>query len=347
LNSVVFLKELWRRKLLVVLAFLFSAAVAVLIVYHVSPSPPFLEERNQIEAEGSIQVLVDSSNSPIANARFELGGLTARAGVFARLMSAGDVIRQVSKETGIPEKKIDVAGPMPLPGEAPGVSEGPARENPYKIEVTQQSELPILTVSTRAPTLVEARALAAATPRAMSRQIEAIQDAQETPEGKRVVLRRLGPPQTGVVDNSAGKKIAIGAFVFLMAVFITLIVGMPRFVRAWKATDLDSPGDGGAVAVEVPEPEPEPAAEAAEPKKRRPKRRGKRAAKAKAKAGRSAEAAKPTDEPHAEPQLELDPEAQLDEEPSDGLPSIAVLTKAFAGETESNGSGHAKDAVRD
>jgi hypothetical protein len=352
LNSVVFLKELWRRKLLVALAFLFSAAVAVLIVYHVSPSPPFLEERNQIEAEGSIQVLVDSANSPIANARFELGGLTARAGVFARLMSSGDVIRQVSKETGIPEKKIDVAGPLPLPGEAPGVSEGPARENPFKIEVTQQSELPILTVSTRAPTLEEARALAAATPRAMSQQIEAIQDEQETPEGKRVVLRRLGPAQTGVVDNSAGKKIAIGAFFFLMAVFITLIVGMPRFVRAWKATDLDSPADGGAVGAEVPEPElaPEPAAEAAEPKKRRRRgRRRKGAAKAngakQAEDAQLAEAAS-TDEARADKQLDL--ESQLDEEESsDGLPSIAVLTKAFAGETEGNGNGHAKDAVRD
>jgi hypothetical protein len=340
LNSVIFLKELWRRRLLVLLAFLFSAAVSVLIVYHVSPSPPFLEERNQIEAEGSIQVLVDSANSPIANARFELGGLTARAGVFARLMSGGDVIRQVSKETGIPEKKIDVAGPMPLPGEAPGVSEGPARENPYKIEVTQQTELPILNVATRAPTLEEARALAAATPRAMSRQLEAIQDEQETPEGKRVVLRRLGPAQTGVVDNSAGKKIAVGAFVFLMAIFLTLIVGMPRFVRAWKATDLDSPADGGGVAAEVPEPEPEPVAEAAKPKKRRRGRRRRRAAEKEpaAEGAEDEDKAEPAEAPHAV-------EPDLDEEAHDGLPSIAVLTKAFSGDTESNG--HAKDAVHD
>jgi hypothetical protein len=321
LNSVVFLKELWRRRLLVVLAFLASAAVAVLIVYHVSPSSPFLEERNQVEAEGSIQVLVDSANSPIANARFELGGLTARAGVFARLMSGGNVIRQVSKETGIPVKEIDVAGPMPLPGEAPGISEGPARKNPYRIEVTQQTELPILDVQTRAPTLEEARALAAATPRAMSSQIEAIQNEQETPDGKRVVLRRLGPAQTGVVDNSAGKKIAVGAFVFLMAVFLTLIVGMPRFVRAWKATDIDSPADGAGAAAEVPEPEPEPS----EPRKR-PRKRGRKGA------GKS----KPTQKPKAA------------EKPKAGtLPVMAAVTEAVAGEAESNGIGHPEDVLRD
>jgi hypothetical protein len=327
LNSVVFLKELWRRRLLVLLAFVVSAGVAVLIVYHVSPSPPFLEERNQIEAEGSIEVLVDSGNSPIANARFELGGLTARAGVFARLMSGGNVIRQVSKDTGIPVKEIDVAGPMPLPGEAPGISEAPARENPYRIEVTQQSELPILTVQTRAPTLEEAAALAAATPRAMSSQIDAIQDAQGTPDGKRVVLRRLGPAQTGVVDDSAGKKIAVGAFVFLMAVFLTLIVGMPRFVRAWKAADVDSPADGGGAAAAAPAPEPEPA----KPPKRRRRQRSK-AAKPKAKAKPSAKAG-------ASAKAKADAEESPDEEPNpDAPPLIAVVSEG--GEADGNGSGN-------
>jgi hypothetical protein len=352
LNSVVFLKELWRRRLLVLLAFLFSAAVAVLIVYHVSPSSPYLEERNQVEAEGSIQVLVDSANSPIANARFELGGLTARAGVFARLMSGGNVIRQVSKETGIPVKEIDVAGPMPLPGEAPGISEGPARENPYKIEVTQQTELPILNVQTRAPTLQEARALAAATPRAMSDQIEAIQDAQETPEGKRVVLRRIGPAQTGVVDNSAGKKIAVGAFFFLMAVFITLIVGIPRFAAAWRATDLDAPAGGAAVAVADPEPEP------VEPAKRRRKRNRKGADaehagdgagknwRAKAKDKRAAAKAKAAEKDAAKAAaVEPAEEPRFDE--ADAPKLMAVVTEAGEAEDNGNGNGHAKTRVRD
>jgi hypothetical protein len=210
---------------------------------------------------------------------------------------------------------------MPLPGEAPGISEGPARKNPYRIEVTQQTELPILNVQTRAPTLEEARALAAATPRAMSSQIEAIQNEQETPDGKRVVLRRLGPAQTGVVDNSAGKKIAIGAFVFLMAVFLTLIVGMPRFVRAWKAADIDSPADGGGAGAEVPKPEPEPT----EPRKRPRKRGRKGAAKS-----------KPTQKPKA-----------AEKPKADAVPVMAAVTEAVVGEAESNGNGHAKDPVHD
>jgi hypothetical protein len=209
----------------------------LLVVYKASLFPPSLTERQKVDAEGSIQVLVDSANSPIANAHRDLAGLTARAGVFARVMSGGNVIRQAAFASGVPFRQIQVAGPMPLPGEAPGISEGPARELPYRISIIQQTELPILTVVTRAPTVVEARALATAVPRAMSAQVHAIQRNQETPAGRRVEFRTLGPAQAGLVDDSTSKKIAVGVFLFLVALFVALIVGLPRFRSAWRAVD--------------------------------------------------------------------------------------------------------------
>ena len=256
MNSVLFLKELWRRRILVALAVVLSAAVAILAVFQVSLSPPSVSERSKVDAEGSIQVLVDSANSPIANARFNLSGLTARAGVFARVMSGGNVIKQISETTDIPLKQIEVAGPMPLPGEAPGISEGPEKELPYRIEITQQTELPILTVVTKAPTVQEARALAAAAPQAISREVETLQDQQETPQGKRVEFRVLGPAQAGLVDNSSSKKLAAAIFIVLLVLFITLIVGMPRFVAAWRAADVDPEAGGDAAEAEPDGPEP-------------------------------------------------------------------------------------------
>lgn len=253
MNSVLFLKELWRRRILVALAVVLSAAVAVLAVFQVSVSPPSVSERSSVDAKGSIQVLVDSANSPIANARFNLSGLTARAGVFARVMSGGNVIKQISETTNIPLKQIEVAGPMPLPGEAPGISEGPEKELPYRIEITQQTELPILTVVTKAPTVEEARALAAAAPQAISREVEGLQDQQGTPQGKRVEFRVLGPAQAAVVDNSSSKKLAAAIFIVLLVLFITLIVGMPRFAAAWRAADTDPPEAGGEVAEVEPD----------------------------------------------------------------------------------------------
>ena len=241
-TSITILRELWRRKLLVALAVLASAAVSVLFIRSQHP---------QVEAEGSIQVLVDSAKSPIADANRDLGGLTARAGVFARLMTGGRVINRVADETGIPARRIDVAGPSPLPGEAPGITEAPAYVNPYRIEISQQPELPILTVITHAPTAAEARALAAAAPKAMSREVATLQTRQETKPSKRVEFRTLGPAQAALVDDSLGKKVAAGIFVVLTGLFLTLIVGLPRFRAAWRRAGAEA---AGATAGEEPEP---------------------------------------------------------------------------------------------
>jgi preprotein translocase subunit SecF len=282
-TSITILRELWRRKFLVVGALLVSAAISVLFI---RSQPP------KVEAEGSIQVLVDSAKSPIADANRDLGGLTARAGVFARLMTGGRVINRVAEETGIAAKQIDVAGPSPLAGEAPGITEAPAYVNPYRIEISQQPELPILTVVTHAPTTEEARALAAAAPRAMSREVAAIQTQQETKASKRIEFRTLGPAQAAVVDDSLGKKVAIGVFVVLLALFLTLIVVLPRFRAAWR-----SAGAEAAVAA-AEEPSPAPKVEAPKPQRETAARKpagGKRTARKAAK--KKAEAATPVVEP--------------------------------------------------
>lgn len=236
MTSVLILKELWRRWYFVLLAIVIAAGAAFMVLS---------KEDSKPEAEGSIQVLVDSANSPIANARRDLTGFTARAAVFARVMSGGNVIRQVAKAAHVPVNQIDVAGPMPLPGQAPGISEGNPHELPYRIEITQQTELPIITVSTHAPTVAAARALAAAAPEAISDEVESIQDQQETPEGRRVEFRTLGPAEAAPVDNSSGKKIAAAIFVVLLVFLLGLIVGIPRFVAAWRAADAEPPRGGG------------------------------------------------------------------------------------------------------
>jgi hypothetical protein len=242
-NLILILKELWRRRILVVLAALLAVAVAVVAIYQVSLAPPSLSKRSQVTAAGSIEVLVDSARSPIAGARRDLSGLTARAGVFARLMAGGNVIGQIASDSGIPPRKIDVAGPTPLAGEAPGIAEAP-QLNPYGITFTSVEELPIVSVVTRAPTVAAARALAAAAPRALGRLVRAIQERQETPPAERVELRVLGPPEANVVDDSLGKKMAIAIFFVVFALEIGLILAVPRLRAAWKAVDIEaSPAD--------------------------------------------------------------------------------------------------------
>jgi hypothetical protein len=241
LNLIQTLKELSRRRLLVALSVAFSAAVAILAVYQVSPSPPSISAREHVNAQGSIEILVDSANSPIADTRRDLTGLIARAGVFARLIAGGNVVNEIAKTTGIPAKQIDVAGPTPLAGEAPGAGEPSPEFHPYGISVIQSETLPILTVVTRAPTVTEARELAEAVPAAIGGLVNAIQVKQDTPANKQVEFRELGPAQAAPVDEALGKKVALAVFVVVLALCLLAILGLPRFRAAWRAADAEEP----------------------------------------------------------------------------------------------------------
>lgn len=243
MNLIPYLKELWHRRTLVAISIVLAAAISLFAVFNVSPFPPSISKRNHVDARGSIEVLVDSARSPIADARRDLLGLTARAGVFARLMAGGDVVGRIAKANQIPVNQIDVAGPTPLPGEAPGVEEAPPQIHPYGISVAQAQELPILGIETRAPTVEAARGLAAAAPAAIRQVVRSIQDQQDTPLAKRVEFRVLGPPEAALKDDAQGKKMALAFFVILLTIFLALILGIPRLVEAWRA----EPPHGGPV----------------------------------------------------------------------------------------------------
>jgi len=234
-NLIWHLKELWHRRVLVALAVLGAAAVAVLVVFQVSLFPPSVSKRAQIEAHGSIEILVDAADSPIADSRRDLSGLTARAGVFARYIAGGNVVRLVATANGISPRQIDVSGATPLPGEAPGAELESPQLHPYGISVGQAGELPILSVSTRAPTVREARDLAAAVPVAVRQVVRSVQNQQGTQPRKRVQFRVLGPAQAALVDDALGKKMALAIFVVLLALSLATILVLPRLAAAWRA----------------------------------------------------------------------------------------------------------------
>jgi hypothetical protein len=237
LKLISILKELWQRRLLVALAFFVAFSISVLAVFQVSPGPPFLSKRTQDTAEGSIEILVDSARSPIADAQRDLTGLTARAAVFAKYMAGGDVIGRIAKANGLSVKQIDVAGSIAVPSEAPGVEQALPQLHQYGIAVSSADELPIVSVVTRAPTVARARALAAAAPKALRGVVESIQDQQGTPERKRVEFRVLGPPRAAMVVDAKGKKMALMIFITLFGIGIVLILGIPRFIQSWRTSE--------------------------------------------------------------------------------------------------------------
>jgi hypothetical protein len=230
------LRELWKRKVLVTIAVIIALGASVLAVYQVNGAS--VSKRGSAEAHGTTEILIDSARSPIAGSKRDIGGLISRAGVFARLMGGGDVVAQIAEDAGVDPEAIDVAGPSPLPGEAPGITEA-AATLPYGLSFTEVPELPIVSVTTRAPTVKEAAALAAAAPEALRGVITSVQQQQATPARERVEVRVLGPPQAKLEDEAPGAKVAAAIFFFFLALEIGMILGIPRLVAAWRREDTE------------------------------------------------------------------------------------------------------------
>jgi hypothetical protein len=225
------LRELWKRKVLVAISVVIALSFAILAVYQVSGSG--ISKKGTTEAHGSSEILIDSARSPIAGSKRDISGLISRAGVFARLMAGGDVVAQIAEDAGVDPEQIEVAGPAPLPGEAPGVTEAEAAL-PYGLTFAEVPELPIVSVVTRAPTVKEAAALAEAAPEALRGVIQSVQKQQATPAREKVEVRVLGPPQAQLSDSGPGNKMAAAIFFFVLALEIGLILGIPRLVAAWR-----------------------------------------------------------------------------------------------------------------
>ncbi|HVW47986.1 MAG TPA: hypothetical protein VHA76_13080 [Solirubrobacterales bacterium] len=232
------LKELWSRRVLVVLAVVIAAVAAILSVYHVSLSPFSLSKDPTSQANASTEILVDSAHSPIAGSKRDLEGLVGRAAVFARMMSGGDIVRQIAGEAGVPADQIEVAGPEPFPEEAPGVTEG-AGKLPLGLTFTSEPELPIVAVTSRAPTPEVAAALATAAPEALRGLVQSVQKRQETPPGERVEIRVLGPARVGQTDQATSAKVGAAVFIGVLALELALLLGIPRLIAAWRRGDDD------------------------------------------------------------------------------------------------------------
>lgn len=246
------LKELWRRRLLVTVAALLAALVAIVACFQVSLSPPSVAQRSEASGAGSIGILVDSARSPLADTARDVTGLTARAGVLARVMAGGNVVREIAAKAGVPVNQIAVSGPVALPGEAAGSGEA-SSALPYGISFSQSGELPVIAVETRAPTVAEARALAAAAPDAIRRVVRTVQAQQRTPAAKQVQFRDLGPAQAKVVEESSGARMALVVFLVVFGLLLLAIIGWPRLVEAWRSADAE------VAPVPAPSPAPDPA----------------------------------------------------------------------------------------
>lgn len=216
---------LWARKVATLAVFAVAAIVAVAVRMSVHSVPT---------GAATVQILVDSPDSALANLSQETVPLTTRASVFAQVMTSAAVLEDIAGSAGVPVNQITAQGPYSGSGESLDVvTPSEARSNQlraeqtrYKLTFVAQTNEPVVTASVQAPNADAAARVAAAIYPGVQRYVTQLQEQSATPVRHRVTIRQLGPPQAGSVNSSARSTLTAAA---LLGVLVLGLLGLLGF----------------------------------------------------------------------------------------------------------------------
>jgi hypothetical protein len=259
MEFVSILRQLWRRKLLVFLVFIVAVGAATASAYKI----PSMQKRGVSLGAASSQILVDSPASTLVEGA-DSGQLTTqstRARVYAQYLSSLEARDQIARASGIPARYISLSGPFstdisrnnyePQPSEARAndiLKEGQG----YRLVFDAQDGVPIITVSSQAPTADAAIKLARASYVALKEYVDRLSKeadavpvkplpkgvtaAPQTPDTG-VTVRELGAPQGGTIGGGNGKILMVLAFIAVILFGCALIAILPGMARHWRLLD--------------------------------------------------------------------------------------------------------------
>jgi hypothetical protein len=287
MELVSIIRQLWRRKLLVLLVFLVAVGVSIASAYKV----PSMQKRGLQLGAASSQILVDSPASTLVEGADggTLTTLSTRARVYAQYLSSLEARDQISKISGVPARAISLSGPFStdIPRNTYQNQPSEARANDilkegagYRLIFDAQDGVPIITVSAQAPTAQAAIGIARAAFVALKQYVDKLgieADAvpvKPLPKGVTaapvmpdpgVTVRQLGAPEGGTIGGGNSKMLMIFAFIAVLALGCALIAILPGMARHWRLLDraerlVDALDEGGAAP-----PPPSPAVASDDP----------------------------------------------------------------------------------
>jgi hypothetical protein len=215
------LSQLWQRKVLLGL----GVVVAVLagFVSHEAL-------KSTVYSAATTQMVVDSPHSALGNVNDSLDPFTARAGVFAQLMTTPEALDAIGQAAGIPGNKISAQGPADSAPELaqPAIPQSTtSTSTPFKLLLNQDPTLPTVDIYAEAPTTAKAVALANGAVTGFATYLRSIAAQGSVPTSQQVEIRELGAAVGGVVDPGTSTKLAalavIGTFLVWCGVILLVL----------------------------------------------------------------------------------------------------------------------------
>lgn len=182
----------------------------------------------------TVQVLVDSPDSALANLSQETVPLTTRASVFAQVMTSAAVLEDIAASAKVPASQITAQGPYSGPGQVldtvtpseARANQLPAQTVKYKLTFVAQTNEPVVTASVQAPTAAAAAHVAASIFPGVQKYVSTLQVQSATPVQHRVTIRQLGPPQAGPVNSSTRSTLMLAAFIGVLVLGLLILLGV-------------------------------------------------------------------------------------------------------------------------
>jgi hypothetical protein len=252
------LRELWRRKVWVVVVALLAAVAAVAMMYSIQPLPPKLTKKSTVYGVASVDVLVDVRRSALGDARLDLFNLAGRADVYARLVNSTRVKNDIARRLGTRATAISVQGPPPLQPQTQGQAEPSAQQRaqeirgsdrPYRVYLDTEQSVPVISIFTQADTAPDALRLADATSasleqyaRDQNRSLNRIHKSgrkrkRVVPIAKQVTVHPVGVAEGGTISKGASKVAAVLAFIGVFLTGSLLIVVVASLARGWREAE--------------------------------------------------------------------------------------------------------------
>jgi Chain length determinant protein len=224
------LRIIWSRKLLAVLVVLLAGGAAVGAGALAKATP---------RGAATVQILVDSPQSALADLQQNTIPLTTRATLFAQVMASEAVLEDIATAAAVPAGQLTAQGPYSgsaqsqnviTPSEARGAQLLGERAA-YRLSFVAQADEPVVTASVQGPTAAAAGRVAAAIYPGLQTYVAALEKQARTARANRVTIRELGPPQAGTVNSSSRLTLMAVAALGVLLVGLLLLLGIEGLRR--------------------------------------------------------------------------------------------------------------------
>jgi hypothetical protein len=240
MDTVTILRELWRRRMLVLGVGIVAVLAGLLIMYQATFPP---KSRQHSVGVATTSILVDTPSSAVVDvAPKGSDTLGVRANVLASVMVDGDVKAEIAQAAGL--NPADIVGVAKSGGTNQPVTTPASPKDPNApVFTTQvltdntQDALPIIQVQAQAQDAATATKLANGAVVGLRNYLSTKAAAERIPDAQRLQVNGLGVSQAHTISQGPSKIIAVIAMIVVFFLGCFAILGVVALIRNWRAAD--------------------------------------------------------------------------------------------------------------